>query len=112
VRNQAKAVMLTLLVWVGAVALLDFALAGMMLQWRLNPRAVFVLASLNPVQAARVALLSSADPTLSGMGPVGFYLINRIGPTALHALGLLWPAVVGLVAWVAAARHFCRRDVV
>jgi len=37
VRNQAKALMLLLLVWAAFVALLDFALVGMMLQWRVEP---------------------------------------------------------------------------
>lgn len=112
VRNPTKAMMYTLLLWVLGVALLDFALAGMMLQWRANPRVVFVLATLNPVQAARMALLSSADPELSVLGPVGFYLANRIGSGSLYALGLLWPIALGTLSWAAAVWRFCRRDVV
>ena len=69
---------------------MDFALAGMMLQWRMEPRVVFVLAALNPVQSIRMALLSSADPELSVLGPVGFYLANQIGSTGLYVLGVGW----------------------
>ncbi len=61
VRNQAKAVMILLGIWVASVALLDFLLIGVMLQWRLNPQSVFLLAALNPVEASRLALLSSAE---------------------------------------------------
>lgn len=109
-RSQARAVIWLLLLWVLGVALLDFALAGLMLEWRLNPRTVFLLSSLNPVQSARMALLSSADPELSSLGPVGFYLSSRIGHEALHALGVAWPVVVGTCAWIAALLRFRRQD--
>lgn len=112
VRQQAKAMVSLLLAWVLAVVLLDFALVGMMLAWRLNAGAVFVLAALNPVQCARMALLVTADPDLAVLGPVGFFLATRIGATGLLALGLAWPTLVGTFAWIFAARRFCRADVV
>lgn len=112
VRNQAKAMMYLLLLWVLGVTLLDFGLIGIMLEWRLNAAGVFVLACLNPVETARMALLSAAEPTLSVLGPVGFFLANRIGTTALFALGVLWPTVVGCVAWGLARTRFRRGDLV
>jgi ABC-2 type transport system permease protein len=112
VRNQAKALMLLLAVWAGGVALLDFALIGLMLQWRLDARVVFALAAVNPVQSARMALLSAATPELGTLGPVGFFLANRIGAGALLALGLVWPLLVGLSAWSLSLRSFGRGDVV
>jgi len=112
VRSQTKAVIWTLLFWAAGVALLDFGLVGLMLKWRLNAETVFLIASLNPVQAARMALLAGASPELSVLGPVGFYLSHRIGASALFALGLVWPAVFGLVAWLVALRSFSRRDLV
>ena len=110
VRNQAKAVMLLLGIWVASVALLDFLLIGVMLQWRLNPQSVFVLAALNPVEASRLALLSSAEPTLSVLGPVGFYLTHRVGSASLLLLGVLWPAALGTAGWWLALRRFRRQD--
>jgi ABC-type transport system involved in multi-copper enzyme maturation permease subunit len=112
VRNQAKALMLLLLVWAAGVALLDFALAGLMLQWRLDPRAVFALSALNPVQCARMALLSAAEPELSTLGPVGFFLAHRIGATGLLVLGLLWPTLLGCCAWLLTLRSLSRGDLV
>ncbi|MCC6750145.1 MAG: ABC transporter permease [Deltaproteobacteria bacterium] len=112
VRNQAKAMIYLLLLWVGGVALLDFALSGLMLQWQVEPRLVFTLAALNPVQAARMALLSAVDPELSVLGPVGFYLANQVGATALLLLGLVWPLLVGWGAFGAALWRFRRGDVV
>jgi ABC-2 type transport system permease protein len=110
VRNQAKALMLTLLAWAGGVALIDFALVGVMLQWELPPSAVVALAALNPVQCARLALLSAAQPELSTFGPVGFFLANRVGSTGLLAAGIGWPLLLGLTAWCWSLGAFRRRD--
>lgn len=112
VRNQSKALMLLLLVWAGFVALLDFGLIGLMLQWRLEPRIVFALASLNPVQCARMALLSTAEPELSTLGPIGFFLANRIGAGALLALAIGWPALLALSFWTLTLRSFGKGDLI
>jgi ABC-2 type transport system permease protein len=112
VRSQSRATIWLLLLWAGGVALLDFALIGLMLQWRLNPQTVFLIASLNPVQAARMALLSGASAELSILGPVGFYLANRVGANVLFLLGTSWPIVLGALAWLLALRNFRRADIV
>ncbi|MBL8754584.1 MAG: ABC transporter permease subunit [Planctomycetes bacterium] len=112
VRNQQKALVLTILAWVAGIALIDFALVGVMLQWELPPSAVFALAVLNPVQCARLALLSAAQPELSTFGPVGFFLANKVGSTGLLLLGLGWPLLLGLTAWTWSLGSFRRRDLV
>jgi ABC-2 type transport system permease protein len=112
VQNTAKAVMLVLACWILSVALLDFALIGLLLQWQLPARSVFVIAGLNPVEAARLALLSGADPELSVLGPVGFYLANRVGAGTLFLLGVGWPLVIGMATWMLAAWLFRKGDVV
>ncbi len=112
IRNQARAVIGLLLVWALGVALLDFALVGAMLRWRLNPEAVFLLASLNPVQCARMALLAGTSQELSVLGPVGFYLTHTVGPWRLFALGLAWPLTLGGLLWGGALRHFRTSDLV
>lgn len=112
VRNQSKALMLTILIWVAGVAMIDFGLVGIMLQWELPPQAVFALATLNPVQCARLALLSAAQPELSTFGPVGFFLANKVGADGLLAIGIGWPLLLGLTAWVWSLGAFRRRDLV
>jgi len=112
VRNQAKALMLTILIWALGVALIDFALVGVMLQWELPPSAVVALAALNPVQCARLALLSAAQPELSTFGPVGFFLANKIGGTAMLCIGIGWPLLLGLTAWSWSLGAFRRHDLV
>lgn len=112
VRNQARAVIWILLLWAMGAALLDFGLVAVMLQWRLNPQAIFLIAALNPVQAARMALLAGASTELSVLGPVGFYLTNSLGPATLYTLGVVWPALLGLTVWLVALRNFRRADLV
>ncbi len=112
IRNRTKALMYLLLLWIVCVGGLDFALMGLMLQWRLNAETVFVLSGLNPVQCSRLALLSSAEPSLAVLGPVGFYLANRVGVSWLFLLGTLQPALIGCAAWYIAWRHFRRGDLV
>lgn len=112
VRNGAKAVVVLLVVWAAAVALLDFGLIAVLLRLRVAPRAVFLLAALNPVQSARLALLAGADPDLSTLGPVGFWMATHLGSGRLLALGLLWPLALGAGAWWLGLRRFCRGDLV
>jgi len=110
VRNAARAMTAVVLAWALAVALLDFGLIGLMLSWRLEPAAVFALAVANPVEAARVALLSAAQPDLATLGPVGFFLVDRLGDARILALGVGWPIVFGALVWWSARRSFERGD--
>lgn len=111
VRNQARAITYVILAWGLAIALLDVGLVGMMLRWRLDPHAVFTVAALNPVQDARLALLSTLEPDLGTLGPVGAYLSNRVGHGSLYLLGLAWPALLGTLAWGVALAGFRRADI-
>jgi ABC-2 type transport system permease protein len=112
VRHPARVITYVILTWALAVALLDVGLIGVLLKWRIDARAVFTLAAANPVQDARMALLSGLEPDLANLGPVGFYLAHTIGGTALYVLGVAWPAVVGLTAWSYALFSFRRTDLV
>lgn len=111
-KTMERAVVLAVLVWIAAVALHDFALIGLLLQWRLPAPLVFVLAAVNPVEAARLAVLASVDPELSVLGPVGFWIANELGPERAYFFGLAWPATVGVVGLAAAFRLLCRGDAV
>lgn len=107
-----RATVLTLLAWLTASALHDFALIGVLLRWKLAPEVVFSLAVANPVEAARVAVLGAVDPDLSVLGPVGFWIANTLGPRVSLAIGIAWPALLGSAALWLAARRFLSRDLV
>ncbi len=112
VRHPVKAITLVFGLWLASAALLDFAGIALLLQWRVPAPLVFALAAVNPVQAARMALLSSAEPTLATLGPVGFYMANQVGAEALFALGIAFPSAVGIGGWLAAWLSFRRGDAV
>lgn len=105
-----RALLESLVVWLTAVALLDFAMIGAMLQWNLPPHLVFLLSGANPVQAGRLALLAGTDAGLGVLGPVGTYVSLTLGPVGTLAYGLLWPLIVGSLALVWARRTFARGD--
>ncbi len=111
-RAPERATVLALLAWVLAIAIHDFALIGVLLRVRLAPSAVFVLAAVNPVEAARIAILGAVDPDLSVLGPVGFWLANRLGPNLTLAVGAGWPALLGTFALFRAERRLASSDLV
>lgn len=111
VRHPVRMLTYVIVIWAAGVALLDAGLIGVLLRWRLDPHVVFALAAINPVEDARLALLSGIDRDLPTLGPVGFYLAGRLGDAALHALGLAIPLAWGTGAWLTALAHFRRADI-
>ena len=111
-RTPERAMVMALVVWLGAAALHDFALVGVMLRFRLAPELVFVLAAANPVEAARIAILGGVDPDLSVLGPVGFWLANKLGAGLALAIGAGWPGLLGTFAMWRAHRSLVTSDLV
>ncbi len=109
-RTSERATVYALLAWLIASALHDFALIGLLLNMRITPAVVFGLAAANPVEAARLAILSGIDPDLSVLGPVGFWLANTLGPRWTLAVGVSWPLGLGTLAAWAASRRLERAD--
>lgn len=107
-----RATVLGLLAWVVTSMLHDFALIGVLLRWRLSPEIVFGLAAANPIESARIAILSAVDPELSVLGPVGFWLANTLGPTIALLVGIAWPLAFGALCLGLAARRLSRMDLV
>lgn len=111
-RTPERAMVLALVAWLCAAALHDFALVGVLLRFRVAPGVVFGLAAANPVEAARIAILGGVDPDLSVLGPVGFWLANRLGPGLGLAIGAGWPALLGTFALWRAHRRLVTTDLV
>ncbi len=111
-RSTERATVYALVAWLGVSVLHDFGLIGLLLRWHISPPVVFALAALNPVEAARVAILSGVDPELSVLGPVGFWLANTLGPHWALALGVGWPVAAGAIALLFARRNLRCSDLV
>lgn len=110
VRHPVRMLTYVILTWAAGVALLDAGLIGVLLRWRLDAHVVFTLAAVNPVEDARLALLSGVDRDLATLGPVGFYLAGKLGDAALYAIGVAVPLAWGAASWLAALLHFRRAD--
>ncbi len=111
-RTVERAMVWALVAWVVTAALHDVLLIATLLRTQLPPEVVFFLAALNPSEAARVGILTSVDPELSALGPVGFWLANTLGASVALALAVGWPALVGAFATWRAARNVRTADLV
>ncbi len=111
-RTAERALAISLLVWISCSALHDFALMGLLLHTRLPPSTVFTLAALNPIEAARVGILTSVDPELSVLGPVGFWLANHLGAGKALFIAIAWPFTLGTMSMMWASRKLRRSDLV
>jgi hypothetical protein len=112
VRDSSRAIVYVLLAWATGAAVLDFALIGSMLAWSIPIPTVVTLAMANPVEAARLALLAGSDGSLDTLGPVGVFLVLRMGAGWLAVAGVTWPVVFGTVLWGIARRRFARAEVI
>ncbi len=111
-RSSERAVVAALLVWLWVGALHDLALIGVLLGLRVEAHAVFAVAAINPVEAARLALLSSVDPELSVLGPVGFWISNELGARLTLLVGTVWPLLLAAGSLLVALRRLQRADLV
>jgi ABC-2 type transport system permease protein len=111
-RSPERATVLSLVAWLAAAALHDFAIIGALLRTKLAPQVVFALAALNPAESTRIAILSGVDPDLSVLGPVGFWLANTLGSRVALLVGVGWPLALGTFALWRAQRRLDRSDLV
>jgi ABC-2 type transport system permease protein len=111
-QSSERAIVYSLLVWLLGAALHDFAVIGLLLELHVEPHLVFALTAANPVEAARLGLLSGIDPELSVFGPVGFWIANQLGARLAFAVGLVWPLLVGAGAASLALARLNRSDLV
>ncbi|MBK7857821.1 MAG: ABC transporter permease subunit [Archangiaceae bacterium] len=111
-RTLERAIVLALLAWVVTAAVHDVFLITVLLRTPLPPQVIFFASVLNPSEAARVGLLTSVDPELSSLGPVGFWLANHLGPTLALAVAIGWPLAIGLFGSWRAARRLDAADLV
>lgn len=111
-KTLERAMVWALLLWVVTAALHDVLLIAVLLRTPLPPQAVFFAAMVNPSEAARVGLLTSVDPELSALGPVGFWVANKLGASLSLLLAVAWPFALGAFATWRAACQLERADLV
>lgn len=101
-RRVSVAMGVALFAWLGLVFLGDLGLMGTAVATRLPVSALFFSAVANPVEAFRLATLTSFQGSLDVLGPAGTYAVDRFGrnldPLLLGVL-LLWVLIPAWIAW-------------
>lgn len=96
-RNRVQAIAAALGVWFTCVVAFDLALIAAGALAGAGTQVLTAVILFNPVQVARLLALLLLDPSLEILGPVGGFLVARLGATA--TAGLL---VTALAAWIGA----------
>jgi ABC-type transport system involved in multi-copper enzyme maturation permease subunit len=102
VRRGSSALGVAVFAWLALAFLGDLGIMGTAVATRLPASALFASALLNPIEAFRLAALTSFSGSLDVLGPVGSYAIDTFGsildPLIFTAL-LVWTFVPLIAAW-------------
>jgi Cu-processing system permease protein len=103
-RTRTRATAAALAVWFGSVVVFDLLLIGAGAFALAGVRGLTAGLLLNPVEIARLLALLALDPTLEVLGPVGGFLVARLGPAGVTGLllGALGVWLLGPLAVAAA----------
>ncbi len=97
VKSSEMALGISFFVWIFLLAFIDIALISLMLQNRMNEELIIALALINPMELFRVAAISLFDPELTVMGPVAFYILDRLSQSMFVLLAIVYPLVLGML---------------
>lgn len=102
VAKGSSALGVSVFAWLALAFLGDLGIMGTAVATRLPVSALFATALLNPIEAFRLAALTSFSGSLDVLGPVGSYAIDRFGagldPLIFGAL-LVWTLLPPAAAW-------------
>jgi Cu-processing system permease protein len=102
VRKGSSALGIAVFAWLALAFLGDLGIMGTAVATRLPAGALFASALLNPIEAFRLAALTSFSGSLDVLGPVGSYAIDRFGaaldPLIFAAL-VIWTIIPVAAAW-------------
>lgn len=96
-RSRFEALGIILLSWLFLILIYEFILIGVALTFRIDVNSLMILLTINPVEAARVLMLSFIDPTLLILGEAVIRLSQTLRELLPHIL------VGSLLAWTVAA---------
>ena len=102
-RTSGAALGTAIFFWLVFVFIGDLGLMGTSASTQMPVSALFATALLNPIEAFRLAALTSFAGSLDVLGPAGTYAVDTLGdglvPTLVMSLAL-WIAIPALAAWL------------
>jgi ABC-2 type transport system permease protein len=112
VKSSEMALGISFFVWIFLLAFIDIALISLMMQQRINTELIIGIAMVNPMEIFRVAAISLFDPELTVMGPVAFYILDRMSQKMFVLLSIVYPLALGILFAFFGFRIFSKKDLV
>jgi ABC-2 type transport system permease protein len=112
VKSSEMALGISFFVWIFLLAFIDIALISLMMQQRINTELIIGIAMVNPMEIFRVAAISLFDPELTVMGPVAFYILDRMSQKMFVLLSIVYPLALGILFAFLGFRIFSKKDLV
>jgi len=112
VKSSEMALGISFFVWIFLLAFIDIALISLMMQQRMNTELIIGIAMVNPMEIFRVAAISLFDPQLTVMGPVAFYILDRVSQSLFVLISILYPLLLGVAFAFLGFKIFTKKDLV
>jgi len=93
-RRSAVSTGIGLFTWLALVFVSDLGLMAGSLLFKLRVQEIFALATLNPLQSFKMAVIVNMNASLDVLGPVGAYASHTLGDA------LPWLLASSLLAWI------------
>jgi Cu-processing system permease protein len=108
--SRVKALSGAVLAWFVLVLVYDLGAIGLALWFSSSGRTLLAVALGNPVEATRLLAVLSVEPDLQILGPLGSYMVDRLGTATSAVLLLASLAVWSLAPLGIAVRLFQSQD--
>ena len=112
VKSSEMALGISFFVWIFLLAFIDIALISLMMQQRMSTELIIGIAMANPMEIFRVAAISLFDPQLTVMGPVAFYILDRVSQGMFLVLSIVYPLLLGIIFAFLGFKIFTKKDLV
>lgn len=100
-KSRARAITFGIVIWFVFLALGTLGVIVAFVRWGVPEQMLVAWSFINPIEAFRIGVVSSLDPDLSLLGPVGTSIVERLGSRGTTGLALLmlllWTVVPGAV---------------
>ena len=112
VKSSEMALGISFFVWIFLLAFIDIALISLMMQERMSTELIIGIAMVNPMEIFRVAAISLFDPQLTVMGPVAFYILDRVSQSKFVLISIGYPLLLGVGFAFLGFKIFTNKDLV
>ncbi len=107
--NRFTALALSIAVWMFFSLIYEMLLMVSVILFRLSATDLWVLMTLNPLEASRLVMIYSVDPSMSFLGELGNFLIREMGDIFLYPL-IAVPLGYGFLGLILGLNHFRRSE--